>query len=51
LFILPVTYDRGESWWNDDVNRGKLLIHPPELSSNPEASGSKKKEWAKGMRI
>jgi hypothetical protein len=38
----------------DDVDRGKLLSHPPELSGNPtsrERSGSKQEEWAKGMRI
>jgi hypothetical protein len=26
-----------EKWWNDDVNRRKLLIHPSELSGSPTA--------------
>jgi hypothetical protein len=26
---------RGEPWWNDDVDRVKLLTRPPELSGNP----------------
>jgi hypothetical protein len=29
-----VIYEHGEQWWND-INRGKLPIHPPELSGNP----------------
>jgi hypothetical protein len=36
LFIPQVTYEHGEPWW-DDINRGKLLIHPPEFSGNPTA--------------
>jgi hypothetical protein len=27
-------YKHGEPWWND-IDRGKLLILPPELSENP----------------
>jgi hypothetical protein len=27
-------YEHGELWWND-TDRGKLLIHPPELPDNP----------------
>jgi hypothetical protein len=30
-------YEHGEPWWND-VSKGKLLIHPPELSGNPTSS-------------
>jgi hypothetical protein len=30
LFIPQMIYKHGEPWWND-VNRGKLLIHLPEL--------------------
>jgi hypothetical protein len=30
LFIPQVIYEHGEPWWND-ISRGKLLIHPPEL--------------------
>jgi hypothetical protein len=26
-------YEHGKPWWND-LERGKLLIHPPELSGN-----------------
>jgi hypothetical protein len=35
LLNLQVIYEHGEPWWNDDVDRGKLLIHPLELSGNP----------------
>jgi hypothetical protein len=24
----------GEPWWND-IDRGKFLFHPPDLSGNP----------------
>jgi hypothetical protein len=37
LFILLVTYEHGELWWND-IRRGKLLIRPPELSGNSTSS-------------
>jgi hypothetical protein len=33
-----VTSEHGEPWWNDAVNRRKLLIRPPELSGNPASS-------------
>jgi hypothetical protein len=32
--IPQVIYEHGEPWWNDDVNRGKLQTHPPELSGS-----------------
>jgi hypothetical protein len=32
-FIPQVIYEHGEPWWND-VDRGKLLTHPPELSGS-----------------
>jgi hypothetical protein len=35
LSIPQVIYEQGERWWNDDVDREKLLIRPPELSGNP----------------
>jgi hypothetical protein len=34
LFIPQMLYEHGGTWWND-VDRGKLLIRPPELSGNP----------------
>jgi hypothetical protein len=34
FFIPHVIYEHGKSWWND-TNRGKLQIHPSELSGNP----------------
>jgi hypothetical protein len=34
LFIPQVIYEHGELWQNN-VNRGKLLICSPELSGNP----------------
>jgi hypothetical protein len=37
LFIPQVIYEHGEPWWNG-INRGKLLICPPELSGNPTSS-------------
>jgi hypothetical protein len=37
LFTFRVKYDHGEPWWNN-TDRGKLLIHPPELSDNPTSS-------------
>jgi hypothetical protein len=34
-YVHPqVIYEHGETWWND-INRGRLLIRPPELSGNP----------------
>jgi hypothetical protein len=30
-------YEHGEPWWND-IDRGKHLILPPELSGNPTTS-------------
>jgi hypothetical protein len=32
-----VVYEHGELWQNN-ISRGKLLIHPPELSGNPTSS-------------
>jgi hypothetical protein len=34
LLILQVIYEHGEPWWNN-MDRGKLLIRPQELSGNP----------------
>jgi hypothetical protein len=34
LFIPQVIYKHGEPWWNN-IDRGKLLIRPPEISDNP----------------
>jgi hypothetical protein len=47
-FIPQVIYEYGEPWWNDDVNRRKLLTHLATLPA--ETSGSKQDEWAKGMK-
>jgi hypothetical protein len=42
-------YEHGEPWCND-VDRGKLLIRPPELSGNPTSRvGRKQEKWAKGI--
>jgi hypothetical protein len=46
LFNPQVIYEHGEPWWSD-VNRGELLIFPPEFLDNP--TGSKLEEWVKGM--
>jgi hypothetical protein len=43
LLIPQVIYERGESWWND-IDRGKLLIRPPELSGNCKQLSSRKAE-------
>jgi hypothetical protein len=37
LFIPQVIYEHGKPWWND-IDRGKLLILPPDLSGNPISS-------------
>jgi hypothetical protein len=34
FFISQVIYEHKEPWWNA-IDRGKLLIRPPELSGNP----------------
>jgi hypothetical protein len=35
ISLIPqVIYEHGPPWWND-INKGKLLIHPPVLSDNP----------------
>jgi hypothetical protein len=36
-FQPQVIYENGEPWWSG-VNKGKLMIHPPELSGNPTSS-------------
>jgi hypothetical protein len=47
LFILQVIYEHGKPWWNV-IDRGKLLIRPPELwhfyqqSSRSKARGTSK---------
>jgi hypothetical protein len=35
LFTPYVIHEYGAPWWNDDVDRGKLLTRPPEVSGNP----------------
>jgi hypothetical protein len=35
LFIPQVIYEHGEPWWNDEVDRRKLLTRPPEFFDNP----------------
>jgi hypothetical protein len=35
LFTPQVKFEHGETWWNDDVGRGKLLTRPLDLSGNP----------------
>jgi hypothetical protein len=37
LFFLQVIYEHGKPWWNK-VDRGKLLIHPPEFLGNPTST-------------
>jgi hypothetical protein len=32
-----VIYEHGKRWWND-IDRGKLMILPPELSGKPTSS-------------
>jgi hypothetical protein len=46
-----VIYEHGEPWWNDDTDRGELLIRPPELSGNRtiKTSDSKQDEREKEM--
>jgi hypothetical protein len=43
-----VIYEYEEPWWND-IDKGKFLIHPPELSDNPTSSHlvAKQEELAK----
>jgi hypothetical protein len=31
LFIPRLIYEYGQQWWNDDVDKWKLPICPPEL--------------------
>jgi hypothetical protein len=49
LFIPQVIYEHGEPWWND-IDRGKLFIHPSELYGNPTSSHlvANKEELDKG---
>jgi hypothetical protein len=37
LFIPQIIYENGEQWWNN-IDWGKLLIRPHELSGNPTSS-------------
>jgi hypothetical protein len=48
LFISQLIYEHGEPWWID-IDRGKLLIRPAELSANPNSSNlvANKEELAK----
>jgi hypothetical protein len=50
LFISQVINEYREPWCND-INRGELLIRPPELSGNPTGSHlvAKKEELVKEM--
>jgi hypothetical protein len=50
FFIAQVIYEHGDPWWSD-TERGKLLIRPPELSSNPTSShlAAKQEELTKKM--
>jgi hypothetical protein len=50
LFIPQVIYEHAELWWYD-INRGKLLNHPPEPSGNPTSSHllAKQEELVKEM--
>jgi hypothetical protein len=41
-----VIHEQGESWWN--INRGKLLIFPLDLSGNPTSSHLVKKAGGTG---
>jgi hypothetical protein len=49
FFIPQVIYEHGKPWWNNKVDRGKLLISPPELSDNPTSRyiWFKQEEWVK----
>jgi hypothetical protein len=49
LFIPQETYKHGEPWCND-IDWGKLLIRPPELTGNPTSSHfiAKEKELGEG---
>jgi hypothetical protein len=44
LFIPQVIYEYGESRWNVDVGRGKLLIRLPDFSGNSTSSDLVTKE-------
>jgi hypothetical protein len=47
-----VQYGHVKPWWNDDVGRGKLIIHQSSVVILPaESPGSKQEGWAKGMKI
>jgi hypothetical protein len=51
ISLIPqVIYEHGPPWWND-INKGKLLIHPPVLSDNPTRSHlvAKQEELANKM--
>jgi hypothetical protein len=50
LFIPHMIYEHEEPWWID-IDRGKLLIRPPELSGNSTSSNLvvKQEELAKEM--
>jgi hypothetical protein len=37
LFIPEVIHEHEETWWND-IDRGTLLIRPPELSGKPTST-------------
>jgi hypothetical protein len=50
LFITQIICEHGEPWRND-IDRGKLVIRPPELSGIPTSSYlvAKQEELAKEM--
>jgi hypothetical protein len=37
LLVLKVIYEHGKPWWND-IDRGKLLIRPPEFCGSTTSS-------------
>jgi hypothetical protein len=52
LFVTQVIYEHGEQCWSN-IDRGRLLIRPPELSGNHKSSHlvAKQEELAKEMNF
>jgi hypothetical protein len=48
LSILQVIHEHGEPWWKD-INRGKYLICPPQITANPTKSHLVAKEMINFM--
>jgi hypothetical protein len=44
LFIPQLLYEHVESKWND-IDRGKILIHPPELCGSSTSSSVAGGAW------